>query len=377
MKVLFLTVSAGEGHNSICRSLTSQFEKYPDVQAKTVDLFKGRNKLRTYLVNKGYFTICRYAIHFANAVFELTRRTDYRNKKITASSFFVNNAINFVKETIEEYKPDAVFCAHTFAGICMSKLREQKNEIALSAKVFSIVSDFDVAPTTECLTKIDYIFAPTPDFDGDLVKKGFSENQIVTTGIPINEKFCKKIDKSEARHNLGIDKNMFTLLIMNGGFGFGNNAKLVKNLRKSKNNFQILTINGKNKKQLFKLNKFKNKTNDVGLTNFGFVNNVDEIMSASDIIITKLGGLTTSEAFSKGLPIIATKKLPFQEVENKDYLVSKNACIYLKNNNLAYKVVDSLIASPDRLAEMQKSVSALSYPTSSKTICDFIVNSVK
>lgn len=377
MKILFLTVSAGEGHNSMCRSLTSYFENhFPDVETKTVDLFKGRDKLRTFLVNKGYFTICRYAIHFSNAVFEHTKKVDYRTKKLTPSNFFLKKAMPFIENNINEFKPDIIFCAHTFSGMAVQILRRKGNEVCKNAKVFSIVSDFDVAPCTELLNEIDYIFVPSLDFSGDLLKRGFKQEQIVETGIPINEKFSIQLDKDEMRKKLGLS-NMFTVLITGGGVGFGNTYKLVKNLLKSKNQFQIVTICGKNKKQFNKLETLKKQNKLTNLTNFGFVNNVNEIMSASDIIVAKLGGLMTSEAFSREIPIIATKKLPFQEVDNKNYLVGKNACLYISNNKTAYKLVDRIIEDEELFSKMKESVKKIKKPFSCKNICEFMLKTTE
>lgn len=378
MRVLFLTVSAGEGHNSICRALNDFVANhYPDVETKTVDLYKNRDKLRTYLVNKGYFTLCRLAIKFSNFLFERTKRIDYRKKKITPATFFVDKStLKYVENSINDFQPDVIFCAHTFAGISVQKLLEAKNKVCENAKTFSIVSDFDIAPSSELLNKINYIFVPNHDFDDDLIKKGFKKEQIIETGIPIDQKYKMQLNQDNLREKLGL-KKMFTVLIMCGGFGFGNNLNLIKNLNKSKNNFQILVINGKNQEQFNRIAKYISKHNKSNIKNFGYVKNVDELMTVSDIIITKLGGLSVSEALCKDKPIIATRKLPFQEVDNKDYLVSKNVCVYINSDSVPYKIVDNFINNEANMEKFRLAISTLKKPNATEEICNFMIGKSK
>ncbi len=374
MKVLFLTVSPGEGHNAICKALAGFMKNHEEnVETKIVDIFKGRDNFRDFLVNKAYFALCRSAIHFANACFELFKKRDYRKEKVNPTTFFVDKrTLKFIQNEIDTFCPDIIFCAHMFPAVAVAKLRHTFNSACLKAKTYFIVSDFDVPPCTELLNNIDYIFVPNNDFREGLINKGFDEAQIIDSGIPVDEKFAKTIDKEEIREKLNL-KNIFTALVMSGGDGLGNNYKLVKNLRKSNNKIQIVTVSGRNTKQFKLLEKYKSKNNDTLLTNYAFVNNVDELMSASDIVITKMGGLTTSEAFSKDLPIISTKRLPFQENNNKNYLLSKNACLYIEKEKKAYEILDNLLKDQKKYNEMKNAIKFMKKEKSSEYVCKFML----
>ncbi|MBR7110895.1 MAG: hypothetical protein IKC83_03380 [Clostridia bacterium] len=338
MKVLILTVSAGEGHNSMSRSIAGCIGENAEVM--TYDIYKGKSKFYTMLVNKGYFFSCKYFMPISNAFFEKQKRRNPEKREKTVVHKMTKKAKPQVLSVLDEYKPDVVFCAHTYCAHIMS---EFKKEGKTDAKVFSVVSDYDVSPFTEIGIHIDYIIAPNEDFDDTLIYKGFKKEQILHLGIPVQTKFSEPLDKVEMRKKLGLDENKFTVMMMNGGVGFGNTIKLIKNLTKANFDFQIISVCGRNEKLKKKIDKLI-ASNKVGkkIFNNGFVTNVDELMSASDVLIGKIGGVAIAEAFNKGLPIIASHKLPWQEYDNMVYLCEREACDYIAKNKYAYKVLEHL-----------------------------------
>ncbi len=379
MKVLILTVSAGEGHNSMSRAISNYLkDTYNDVEIKQVDLYKDGEKTRkkkraNWMVNDGYFTLVKYAIKFANSNFERLKVRNINKKATTLRGNFIKPAFADIEKVVDEFKPDAVFCAHTFAGIIMTDLRKKGNENAKKARVVTVVSDYDVAPYTELLTGVDFVVTPSDDFDDVLKAKGFDLKKRITLGIPVQTKFSKHIDKIEARKELGIDEKKKTIMMMSGGVGFGNIAKLVLNLNKCKTDFQIVCVCGRNAKLKKNLEELKAKgkiKKDIYI--FGFVNNVDVIMSAADVLIGKIGGVGIAEAYNKHLPIIANKKLPFQEYDNMVYLKARNACEYISKNSEAYKVVDNFFQDEDKLKIMREQIEVIRRPDASKDIGDLL-----
>lgn len=379
MKVLILTVSAGEGHNSMSRAISNYLkDTYKDVEIKQVDLYKDGEKTRkkkraNWMVNDGYFTLVKYAIKFANSNFERLKVRNINKKATTLRGNFIKPAFADIEKVVDEFKPDAVFCAHTFAGIIMTDLRKKGNENAKKARVVTVVSDYDVAPYTELLTEVDFVVTPSDDFDDVLKAKGFDLKKRITLGIPVQTKFSKHIDKIEARKELGIDEKKKTIMLMSGGVGFGNIAKLVLNLNKCKTDFQIVCVCGRNAKLKKNLEQLKAKgkiKKDIYI--FGFVNNVDVIMSAADVLIGKIGGVGIAEAYNKHLPIIANKKLPFQEYDNMVYLKARNACEYISKNSKAYEVVDDFFQDEDKLKTMRQQIEVIRRPDASKDIGDLL-----
>ena len=381
MKLLILTVSAGNGHNSMSAAVSNYVkENYKDAEIKQVDLFKdgdktSKKKRANWMVNDGYFSLVKYFLNFANGQFERLKNRNINKKATTLRKNFISPARPYIEKVINEYQPDAVFCAHTFAGIIMTDLRKSGNENALKARVVTVVSDYDVAPYTELLTGVDYVITPTDDFDDVLIKKGFDISKRLSYGIPVQRKFSQHIDKLEARKEIGINLNKETIMIMSGMVGFGNIAKTILNFNKCKTDFQIVCVCGKNEKLKKQLEKLKEKgviKKDIYI--FGFVTYVDVIMSASDVLIGKIGGVAIAEAFNKHLPIIANKELPFQEYDNMVFLKERNACEYISKNKYAYKVVDEFFQNKEKLEKMRQSIEVIRKPNASKDIGDLLYN---
>ena len=381
MKLLILTVSAGNGHNSMSAAVSNYVkENYKDAEIKLVDLFKdgdktSKKKRANWMVNDGYFSLVKYFLNFANGQFERLKNRNINKKATTLRKNFISPARPYIEKVINEYQPDAVFCAHTFAGIIMTDLRKSGNENALKARIVTVVSDYDVAPYTELLTGVDYVITPTDDFDDVLIKKGFDISKRLSYGIPVQRKFSQHIDKLEARKEIGINLNKETIMIMSGMVGFGNIAKTILNFNKCKTDFQIVCVCGKNEKLKKQLEKLKEKgviKKDIYI--FGFVTNVDVIMSASDVLIGKIGGVAIAEAFNKHLPIIANKELPFQEYDNMVFLKERNACEYISKNKYAYKVVDEFFQNKEKLEKMRQSIEEIRKPNASKDIGDLLYN---
>ena len=381
MKLLILTVSAGNGHNSMSAAVSNYVkENYKDAETKQVDLFKDGDKTRkkkraNWMVNDGYFSLVKYFLNFANGQFERLKNRNINKKATTLRKTFISPARPYIEKVINEFQPDAVFCAHTFAGIIMTDLRKSGNENALKARVVTVVSDYDVAPYTELLTGVDYVITPTDDFDDVLKNKGFDISKRFSYGIPVQRKFSQHIDKIEARKEIGINLNKETVMIMSGMVGFGNIAKTILNFNKCETDFQIVCVCGKNEKLKKQLEKLKAKGKiKKEIYIFGFVTNVDVIMSASDVLIGKIGGVAIAEAFNKHLPIIANKELPFQEYDNMVFLKERNACEYISKNKNAYKVVDEFFKNKEKLEKIKVSIEEIRKPNASKDIGDLLYN---
>lgn len=369
MKALILTVSAGEGHNAMSRAVTTCLEGRAEVEV--FDLFKGKKKakLQSKAVNDGYFWFCKVNINMANKFYERLKRRNPEKRTHTLVQTLVKPAVKYVEEEIQTFKPDVIFCAHTYAGAIMSDMKKA----GLDIPVVSIVSDYDLSPYIECSIYIDYIISPSADFDGQLLEKGFRQEQIRHLGIPVQPKFSEIIDKTEARNALGISRDRFTIMIMNGGVGFGDNLGLVRYIMEAKQDFQLVVVNGRNEKMKEAIDEYIAENNVKNILNLGFANNVDVIMSASDLLIGKIGGVAIAEAFNKQLPILAAEKQPWQEYDNMIYLRERGACRHIGETEEVAGIVDDLIAHPEKIQAMKKNMAEIAKPRASRDIADLLV----
>ena len=183
----------------------------------------------------------------------------------------------------------------------------------------------------------------------NLLEKGIKENQIKVTGIPLSNRFLSHYDKEKTLSEFGLSTKKRTVLFFAGGEqGFGKDTvyNMLKSLIESFPNLQIIAISGKNEKIKNQFDELVNKTNSNETVKIlEYTTKIPELMSVSDLVITKPGGLTTTESLASGLPIIVINPIPGQEEENAEFLENKGVAIWIKkDDNIEdelYKVLNS------------------------------------
>ncbi len=371
-KVLILTVTAGEGHNSVANSLKSKFESYGDVKVKILDIFKEySSKTKVFFIDDGYRAACKYALGIYNMIYKMLLKRDPLKKDTVPAQKTIERETPYILKAIIDFKPDLIVCTHFYGAIILTNIRKL---YPLNVKIGAILTDYCVHPFWEATTGIDYIFTPCEEVEDILINKGFKKEQIFCFGLPVKEKFSIVRNKNECREKLTLDNDMFTVMLMTGGGGFGGITNLFKSLLKVKTPIQIIVINGKYKNSkknisnIIKLSKSKHK-----IINLGFTTNIEEYMCASDCMVGKCGGISTTESLCAKLPLISISKLAEQELANLKFLSDKNACFVIDSKHKLNKIIDEIILNPKLLEEKQKNIDNLRKPNALRDICDFMI----
>ena len=370
MKAIIFTMTCGEGHNMMARSLEQAF-KNKNIKTKIVQTF-GYNEKRVARENKMFLWACKHIPHIYDFVWNKLRKVNHKTDKCPG---YVKTCVNYFKKEIESYDPDIIVCTHCYASSVISYMKKKnmlKNNIITSTVLF----DFCLAPYWEHSTAVDYIFQPLDNTTKDLIEKGFAKKQIITSGIPVKAEFYEKYNKEKIREELKL-QNMFTVMNIGGGNGLGNTLKLLKSLLKSKNKIQIIIINGKNKKNYEKIKKFINDNKITNVINLGFVNNVDMYMKASDLIISRCGGCGLSEIFAINKPFIIREKMILNEKINKQFFIENGCALGMDKITDAGDRVEYLINNPKIYDEMIKNIEKIRKPNSSEKIVEFLISKVK
>src|ERR1041385_3698323 len=205
---------------------------------------------------------------------------------------------------------------------------------------------------------------------------GIPAEKITVSGIPIDPVFAKQKDKQEMRAKYALEPDRTTILLSAGGFGVGSVDALIASLLPLQHRAQIVAICGRNeelKKRLTRLAARSKPDATVLLKPFGYTKEMDELMTASDLVLGKPGGLTTSEALAKGLVFVIVNPIPGQEERNSDHLLEGAAAIRCNNlPTLSYKL-DRLLADPQRFKSMQANARKLGHADAAKEIVDQLV----
>jgi processive 1,2-diacylglycerol beta-glucosyltransferase len=205
-----------------------------------------------------------------------------------------------------------------------------------------------------------------------LADKHVARERIHVTGIPIMPVFGQPYARRQCADEIGIDPAKPTLLMMSGGVGLAGTDKLAERLLQLPGDFQIIALAGRNARLLQALQRIATR-HPGRLTPMGYTNTIERIMSASDVAITKPGGLTVSECLALGLPMIVVSPIPGQEERNADYLLEAGAALKANDEaGLLYRV-QRLINDPQRMAQMRERCLAIGQPHAARAALQAIL----
>lgn len=328
-KILILTVTAGNGHNSCAYAMKEKLESMGDYKIKVIDMLKSYStKMKVWTADAGYNLAMSVLPKGYEAFFNLYQRAPHYKRYSCKGQIFSVSTVNGLYKEINTYRPDVIYCTHFYGAIALTDI---KLAYKLPCKTFAPVLDYENSPFWEAGIGIDYLTLPNEEFIGEFIAEGYKKEQLVCIGIPIREKFINEIDKKQAKKELGLDENVFTAMVMFGGGRWGGAYKVLKKLVKSvgTKKIQIIMINGYNKGTYRRTARLKTNEN-VKIVNVGFTDKVDFYMSASDVCVSKMGGLSSTEMINKKLPMLITKKVVGQEKYNLMYLEKKGLLFHLK-----------------------------------------------
>lgn len=363
MKVLFLSVTAGQGHNQTAKAAMECLQE-KNVDCILLDTFEYINPFLQKSIDQGYLMSTKLTPSLYGKFYRLAEKLERNNAKMSINK--LTNSILAKKLThyIRSYGPDVIVCTHIFAAQILTQIKSEGPK----AKTIGIITDYTVHPFWED-TDLDYYITANELLTRQAVKKGIPEERVKTFGIPIQTKFSHKISASEARATLGIeDKN--TIFVMSGSMGHGNVCRIIKQLNKMDLDFQILSVCGNNHSLKKKIDSLKiNKK----IYNYGFVDNVDIMMDASNCIITKPGGLTISESMAKGLPMALINPIPGQEDRNVEFLLNNGLATKITKTYPVDEVIYQLLSNTDKIQTIISRLNHIARPNAAIDLCDFIM----
>ncbi len=363
MKVLVLSLSTGGGHNSVSKALVDYINSHGH-EAKMVDAYEYINPMLSTLVSKGYLVSTKHAPNTYSKFYRYFETHESFDKKFTVRQG-INKIMSIPFSTcVTDYNPDCIVCTHVLAVALLECMEE---ELLEGIKIFGVITDYTVHPVWED-TYIDYYVTASELLNLQMHKKRLPLERILPLGIPIKEKFSHKIPEKEAKKLLGIPDKP-TVLIMSGSMGFGNLVDHITKLDTLDMEFQMLIVCGNNKRLK---KRVENLHTEKSKFVYGFVDNVDVLMDASECIVTKPGGLTVSEAMAKNLPMILFNPIPGQEYRNLEFLVNNGLAQAVSDTYPIDEAVFQLLLNKWRRNNIREAISDMAKPNATKDLCEFI-----
>jgi len=369
MNVLYFSISMGAGHLRAAECLKEYVDqKYPKSRSLIIDTFKYINPIVHKILVDGYLSIARNVPYAYGALYSMSEKMDNLNKLSNALSKIFSYKL---VKLINDFNPSIIVCTHPFPLQIVSCLKKERK---IHVPSIGILTDYVNHPFW-FHDNIEAYIVSHDKIKQDMVRCGISENRIYSCGIPVSRIFLKKTPKYTLLKKYGLD-NKFTILIMGGSLGFGNIKKVFLSLLKSEKDMQIIVVAGKNKKLEQQLKTCSSHYNKKTLV-IGYTNEICNLMDITDLIITKPGGMTISEALVKELPIFIMSPIPGQEERNSRFLTNSGAAEKIYTEKDVQNIINTVFYNPDKLSNMKENSKKLCLPNSGYDIVNLMEYIIK
>ncbi len=365
-RVLLLYISPRSGHHQASLAIEKALALYqPNVAVRNIDALHYMNPFLERFIKKTYSGLIRTSPEVWDYL--------YDNPKVLRSTQKLRHLIHRFhspkfQSLLDSFRPDVIACTQAFPCGLVSDLKKNG---ALSTPLVGILTDY--LPHSYWIhDRIDYFVVPSDTAVERLSQNGIPPDRIRKFGIPVDPKFSANNKKGEIQKRYNLDPKLPTLLLMGGSSGLGPFRKLVRALEHSPLKVQIFTVCGFNRR-LYRSLKRREKRFKKRMFVLGYTEEVDALMESADILITKPGGLSTSEALTKRLPMILLDPIRGQESSNADFLVGKGLALKAEDEEEAVELVEKLLAQPETREAMRRQAQRLIRPESANEIASFLL----
>lgn len=367
MKILILSCGTGGGHDSAANAMLECFNELK-IDCEVMNPIELTSKRMAKGVNESYLKIVNNIPKMFKNIYHLGEL--YSKLPIKSPIYSFNNLFaKKLKEYIFNNNIDYVICTHLYPAETLTYLKKKN----INIHFILVATDYALIPFFK-ETNPDYYVLPAKKLVKEYINTGIDKKKILPFGIPVSIKFNINYKKDELKKQLSIPSNKKTILIMSGSMGYGKLDTMIEKIyNKYKNKINIIVICGNNKK--LKDNLYHKYKENIILK--GFTNNVNMYMKASDLLLTKPGGLTSTESAVSNIPTIFTDPIPGCENYNAEFFENNGMGYYLTSIDDLENYVDTLLYNKKVINKIKKNQSKIINKNSTKDICNFVINKCK
>lgn len=379
MRVLIATLTAGGGHLAAASALQEAWSEFrPQDTLERLDLLQFFSPLHRRIHADGYVKLVEHAPELWGMVFKKTDDPKLARRLNRFKRAFPGQSRGRFERHMRAFKPDLILCTHYLPLELLGELRREQARKSPTHghrrekaghlddfKVVSIVTDFEAHALwmEEC---VDLYCVAAEETKARLIARGVAPEIVIVSGIPISTRFSGRIDAQAVRKKIGLRDDQSVVLVLSGGFGMGPVAEIVRELDKVPHEFQTIIVTGRNE-ELRRDLACADRAHPTHV--LGFASNMHELMSTAELIISKPGGLTSSEAMALGKPLLILNPIPGQEAANSDFLLEHGAAAKVNRvEDLPYRIEQLL--GTKKLAEMARAARVLGRPLAARSICE-------
>lgn len=316
-KILILSCGTGGGHNSAALAIQENLRE-KGLEADFIEYLNIINPIVKNRVNKIYIRSTKRngkVFKVAYRLGEMYQKTKWK------SPVYILNRLNKNKlyKYIIDNKYNYIVTTHLFAAEALTSIKKE-----YPIHFIAVATDYVSIPFWE-ETNPDYFIIPNKELEQDFINRGIEKTKLLPLGIPVANAYTKEYDKNECKHQLNLDENKKYVLILTGSMGFGNVTQMIEKLLENINDIIFIVSCGNNVKLLESLkNTYKDDNRVIAIP---YTNILSEYMKSSEIILSKPGGLTTTEMAILNKPFIHTMPIPGCENYNAEFFSKRKMSI--------------------------------------------------
>ena len=337
MKAVILTTQTGQGHNSASKAVAGYLESQ-GCEAVVTDVLSTGKKNASGPVSAIYDTLVTHLPWIFGALYhtgELISSSKYHSPIYYLNTLYAKAFL----EKLNDLSADVLICPHIFSAQALTYLKVKG---MLKTPAVGIMTDYTCSPFWE-ETRLERYVIPSPFLFDEFEKKGMPREKIVPIGIPVSEKFKQKYTKEQARELLDVRADK-VFVVMGGSMGYGEIPQIAAALHERMPEALVIAVCGSNQKVYQSLLHQKN------VMPLGFTDQINIVMDAADVLVTKPGGLSSTEATVKRVPIVFSRPIPGCETRNAEYFASLKMAAMAKSPKGVADIACAIAENP-RLAD--------------------------
>ena len=369
LRLLILSCNTGEGHNSAARALKGCFEAQ-NISCDIRDALAFWSPEKSKIISKGHIFIYRRMPKLFGVSYRFEENHPPKKGDESLIYDLVIKGCDSLYEFLNENSYDGVICTHVFSAMMMTELKKRRK---YSVKSYFVATDYTCSPGVN-QTALDAYFIPHKKLIGEFAENGIPESKLIPSGIPVRMDFYKKADPKTAKKELSLPDDKKLVLLMCGSMGCGPIKTLAEYLPQQIPSDSLLTVICGNNRRLYKsLTKYPLPDN---MRVLGFTSRMPLYMDAADLILTKPGGLSSTEAAVKALPMLFIDAVPGCETRNYEFFI-KNGFADMRESVLGLcDAVCDLLENGEKLKKMSAALKDEFGGCAVKSISEYIIKDV-
>lgn len=369
MKILVLSCNTGGGHNAAAHAIVEQFARM-GVPCEFRDALRFQSERTSRIVSDVYVrtvTAAPRVFGFGYRLAEAIGSPRYKSPVYFGNIPYARAMYAYISEN----RFDAVVMPHLFPAEAITHV---KRRFGCAARTYLVSTDYVCCPFFE-ETEVDRFCIPHAALRPEFVRRGIPDEKLAVTGIPVSERYCTRMDRAGARRELGLDAPGRAILIMTGSMGFGNVERLIRPLMANLSaDDRVLVLGGNNEAMKRALrDKFRD---DARVGVLDFTDRVDLYMDACDMLFTKPGGLTTTEAAVKGVPLVHTGPIPGCETLNLRFFGERGMSVSAESPEETVAKAIRLLNDPAACRKMIERQRENINPRAAQEICELVLSDI-